>query len=74
MAGALEAARRALRRPVRVGGLDMQTTLSQFEPDPTHAVVLGALMRGVWYRERRFDRRFEEPQWRLVCRRVAGWL
>lgn len=74
MRGALEAAQRALRRPVRIAIPEVETTLGQFEPDPTHAVLIGTLHRGVWYRERKFDRRFHEGGLRSLLRRVAGWL
>jgi cell division protein FtsA len=74
MAGALEAAHRALRRPVRFGRVELPTTRGQFESDPTHAVALGTLVRGVSLRERKFDRRFEESGFRTALKRVAGWL
>jgi cell division protein FtsA len=71
--GALEAARRLLRRPVRFGTVEIATTLPQFESDPTHAVVLGTLLRGVVRREEKLDRRFDEGGWRGLLRRVASW-
>jgi len=74
MDGALAAAHRTLRRPVRLGRVEMESALAQFEPDPTHAVVLGTLARGVSNRERRFDHRFEESGLRTMFRRVAAWL
>ncbi len=75
MAGGLEAARRVLRRPVRLATPQVETTLGQFVPDPTHAVLLGTLLRGVWYRERKLDRRFEDGGGlRAMLRRVAAWL
>ncbi len=74
MDGALEAARRLLRRPARFGIVEMETTLGQFEADPTHAVVLGTLLRGVVRREERLDRRFEEGGLRGLLQKVAGWL
>jgi len=73
MAGALEAAQRALRRPVRFGRVEMETTLAQFDSDPTHAVVLGMVRRGRSRREQKLDRRFEERGWRALFSRVAGW-
>jgi len=75
MEGGLEAARRVLRRPVRLASPQVETTLGQFVPDPTHAVLLGTLLRGVWYRERKLDRRFEDGGGlRAMLRRVAAWL
>ena len=73
MDGALDAARRGLRRHVRVATVDVATSLAQFEPDPTHAVILGSLLRGVVRREETLDRRFEEGGLRGLLRRVAGW-
>ncbi|MFP4055278.1 MAG: cell division protein FtsA [Candidatus Brocadiia bacterium] len=74
MKGALAAAQRALRRPVRFARIPMETTLGQFESDETHAVVLGTVHRGVHYREQRLDRRFHEGGLRGLLGRVAGWL
>ena len=74
MDGALETAERALRRPVRFGCVELDTTLSQFQADPTHAVVLGTVLRGRTHRELQLDRRFEGSGWRRVFSRVAGWL
>ena len=74
MDGALEAAERGLQRPVRFGTVEMDTTLSQFVPDPSHAVVLAAALRGLTHRELQRDRRFEEAGWRRIFSRVAGWL
>ncbi|HUT36178.1 MAG TPA: cell division protein FtsA [Planctomycetota bacterium] len=74
MTRALAAAHRALRRPVRLGRVEMGCLLPQFELDPTHAVVLGALFRGMHHREQRLDHRFEERGLRTVFKRVAGWL
>ncbi len=74
MEGALEAAEHGLRRPVRFGCIELDTTLSQFQADPSHAVVLGTLLRGRAARERQRDRRFEESGWRRMLSRVAGWL
>ena len=74
MAGALAAAHRVLHRPVRLGCVEMGTVLSQFHSDPAHAVVLGTLARGVYHREQRHDRRFEERGLRTMFKRVAGWL
>ena len=70
---ALEAAEKALRRPVRFGAVEMATTLSKFETDPTHAALLGAIARGMVYREHKRDRRFHEGGWRGLIRRIAGW-
>ncbi len=73
--GGLEAARRVLRRPVRIAAPEIETTMSQFNPDPTHAVLVGTLWRGVWHHERKLDRRFDDERWfRSVLRKVAGWL
>jgi cell division protein FtsA len=74
MTGAREAAEAALGRPVRFGHVEMESALSQFESDPTHAVVLGTISRGLVCREQKLDRRFEEEGWRSFFRRVAGWL
>ena len=74
MDGAVEAAERVLRRPVRVGHVAMATTLSQFDAGPAHAVVLGTVMRGLVHREAKLDRRFEDTGWRRLISRVAGWL
>lgn len=71
---ALATAHRVLRRPVRIGIVELETILPQFAPDPTQAVVFGTLERGVCHRERRFDRRFAEPRFRALLRRVATWL
>jgi cell division protein FtsA len=74
MRGALEAAERALRRPVRFGCVTLDTTLSQFDADATHAVALGAALRGVTHRELALDRRFDDTGWRRLLSRVASWL
>jgi len=74
MDGALDAARRFLRHPVRQGTVTMDTTMEPFEMDPTHAVVLGALLRGVAHRGEKRDRRFEEGGFRGLLQKVAGWL
>ena len=74
MGGALEAAERALRRPVRAGCVAMETTLGQFQSGPAHVVVLGTVARGVTHRELKLDQRFEETGWRRLLSRVAGWL
>jgi len=72
--GARDAAERILRRAVRFGSVDVESTLSQFEPGPAHAVLLGTLARGVSHRERRYDHRFDEGGWRAMFKRVASWL
>jgi len=74
MAGALAAAHRTLHRPVRLGRVEIGCLLPQFELDPTHAVVLGTLVRGLHHREQKLDRRFEEHGLRTALKRVAGWL
>jgi cell division protein FtsA len=74
MDGALDVAETTLRRPVRLGKVEIETPLSQFESDPTHAVVLGMVLRGLVCREQKLDRRFDEEGWRAMFRRVAGWL
>jgi len=74
MEGALRAAETALRRPVRLGRVEMGTTLGQFESDPTHAVVLGTAARGVLYREQKLDHRFDDGGWRGWLSRAASWL
>jgi len=72
--GAQAATEGVLRRPVRVGRVEMDTTLSQFESGPSQAVVLGAVARGLVLRELRLDRRFEDSGLRRLLSRVAGWL
>ena len=72
--GALTAAHRVLRRPVRLARVEMKTILHPFEVQPAHAVVLGALVRGMQFREQKLDHRFEEKGLRTLFRRVAGWL
>ncbi|MFW6108211.1 MAG: cell division protein FtsA [bacterium] len=74
MDGALAMAERSLRRPVRFGIAELATTLSQFQADPAHAVVLGAVLRGRAHRERARDRRFEDSGLRRLLSRVASWL
>jgi cell division protein FtsA len=74
MEGALAMAERVLRRPVRFGCVELETTLSQFQADPAHAVVLGTAVRGRTHRELERDRRFEDSGWRRLFSRVAGWL
>ena len=73
--GGPDAARRVLRRPVRIAAPEIETTMSQFNPDPTHAVLIGTLWRGAWHHERKLDRRFDDERWfRNIFRKVAGWL
>jgi len=74
MEGALAMAERMLRRPVRFGRVALDTTLSQFEADPSHAVVLGTVLRGRTHRELALDRRFEDTGLRRLFSRVASWL
>ena len=74
MDGALAAAHRALRRPVRLGRVEIETPLTQLELGPAHATLLGTLVRGISRREQRLDRRFHEGGLRSVFKRVAGWL
>lgn len=74
MGGALAAAHRALHRTVRFGRVEIPSILPQFQSEPVHAVVLGALERGRFHRERKSDRRFEERGMRTMLKRVAGWL
>ena len=74
MDGALETARRCLRRPVRIGVVSLPGRVEGFEPDPTHATVLGTLLRGVALRGEQADRRFEEGGLRGLFQKVAGWL
>jgi len=74
MEGALAMAERTLRRPVRFGCVALDTTLSQFEADPSHAVVLGTVLRGRTHRELALDRRFEDTGLRRLFSRVASWL
>lgn len=74
MEGALDVAETTLRRSVRLGKVEMETSLSQFESDPTHAVVLGMIQRALVCREQKLDHRFDEEGWKAMFRRVAGWL
>jgi cell division protein FtsA len=74
MQGARAVAKDVLGRPVRFGRIEMETTLAQFESGPDHAQVLGTVQRGVYYRDQRLDRRFEEGGLRGLLNRVAGWL
>ncbi len=74
MAGALAAAHRGLHRPVRLGRVQMKSLLKTPELGPEHAVVLGTIGRGIYHREAKLDRRFEERGFRPLLKRVAGWL
>jgi cell division protein FtsA len=74
MDGALETARRVLNRPVRFGVVEMETMVNQFAADPTHAVLLGTLYRGMMWRREQLERRFEEGGLRGMLHKAAGWL
>jgi len=74
MQGAYGVAKDVLARPVRLGRVEMETSLGQFESDPTHAQVLGIIERGIFHREQKLDKRFEEGGLRGLLSRVAGWL
>jgi len=60
MHGVLAAAHRVLRRPVRLGIVEMRAIIPQFQPQPTHAVVLGALERGVQLRGQGVEPQFQD--------------
>lgn len=74
MDGLLEVSRRVLNRPVRFGVVEMEAMVNQFAADPTHAVLLGTLYRGVMRRREQLERRFEQGGWRGMLNKVAGWL
>jgi cell division protein FtsA len=74
MQGARAVAKDVLGRPVRFGRVEVETTLGQFESNPAHAQVLGIVERGVYYRDQKLDRRFEEGGLKGLLNRVAGWL